>query len=170
MSDFMETMPLGQKIVLITNKEIEQMWEDSKLKEDLRKIAKATEEDPYVALSMLLALAQGKINLRKYDWNKEQETFAHGYKIGYDLAYHNGDDIIASIELMPYEIDDSSSFWEALNEAQSNFESFSPWEHFAKDLNDSKDSEELWEAYRNGISEGMRLWVTEQEEEWDANS
>jgi hypothetical protein len=165
MSDFMKTMPLAQKIVHITTKEIEQTWEDDTLIESLREIAKATEGAPYPALGALLGLARGgKINLRKYDWNKEQETFAYGYKIGVEIAEENAEEIMNSLGLKPNEIGDSCSFWEELGECVTHFECYSPWEFFAKDLNDDEDSEELWEAYGEGIDEGMTTYVKTQVE------
>ena len=41
------------------------------------------------------------------------------------------------------------------SESESNDRSFSPFEFTAKELNDREDSEDAWEAYDAGISDGI---------------
>lgn len=47
-------------------------------------------------------------------------------------------------------------------EADENYRCYSPFEFFCKELNDAENSEEAWQAYEDGISEG----VQEAFDEW----
>lgn len=44
-------------------------------------------------------------------------------------------------------------------EADENYRQYSPFEFFAKDLNDAENSDELWEAYEESISEGIYSFI-----------
>ena len=43
----------------------------------------------------------------------------------------------------------------AAYDSEQNARSFSPWEFIAHDINESDDSEELWEDYDNGVTSGI---------------
>ena len=64
------------------------------------------------------------------------------------------------------EIEDSSDQADALqmlaSEAESNGRDFSPFEFTAKELNDREDSEDAWEAFDCGISDGILANIGER--------
>lgn len=67
-----------------------------------------------------------------------------GYGIGLDIVYdfNNLDDFLGEV-----------------SEIELHMRQFSPFEFFAKELNDSDDPDKAWDVYENSILEGAeKVW------------
>ena len=98
------------------------------------------------------------------DWTSatHSELFEAGKKVGSEIFQANFREVepLGSPGVEDKE-DFKENLFDALNSAEENYRCFSPFEFFAKDLNDREDSEEVWESYEDGIH---RAW----EEAWDS--
>ena len=88
------------------------------------------------------------------DWTQasHSELFEAGKQVGSDLFQANFKEVepVGSPGIEDKE-DFKENLFDALNSAEENYRCFSPFEFFARDLNDREDSEEAWESYENGI-------------------
>ena len=75
----------------------------------------------------------------------------HAYKLGLSTGRNIASDIIADND--PY--DDLDSFVDDCLEAETNCRFFSPFEFTAKEFNDSKYPDEIWEKYESGVYDGV---------------
>lgn len=78
---------------------------------------------------------------------------AEGFRQGQELVHYNIQNLEITEETVLTTYKDSAIMF-AL-EAVENYRQFSPFELFAKELNDSEDPDSAWEAYEDGISEGI---------------
>ncbi len=76
----------------------------------------------------------------------------HGISEGYNIAMANR-----------YELDprDTDTFVTECFEKEDNARQYSPFEFFARDVNDSRDPDGLWQAYDEGVSTGINRAVRE---------
>lgn len=87
----------------------------------------------------------------------KKDVYQKGYWTGYDIAKEN-----AYSELNPdcFTQDELEQFSSDMAEHESDtFRQYSPFEFFAKDLNNSHDPEGLWEAYDNGVWAGIQRLI-----------
>lgn len=75
--------------------------------------------------------------------------FHHGKEL---VAYNFGD--VKIKEDMEYE-EYLDAIRELAWEADEGYRSYSPFEFFAKDLNEMEDSDDAWETYENAINDGV---------------
>lgn len=88
--------------------------------------------------------------------NRKKDVFEKGIDEGYSIAKVNQ-------ELLPefYNDEDLEKYSESCYEGEENSRQFSPFEFFAKELNDSIDPDTLWERYNDGISGGIEIFIRE---------
>lgn len=81
-------------------------------------------------------------------------------QIGRDRGY----DLAINMEFDPRNIGDEhnsleEAFRSAAFEAESNSRSYSPWEFTAKEFNESRDPDGVWEQYERGVEIGInKAW------------
>lgn len=84
--------------------------------------------------------------------NKQTVIFA-GKNTGYDIASTN---IYDCLDPMHYTQEDLDKFADDMSEHESDtFRQYSPFEFFAHDINNSKDPDELWDAYDGAVWDGI---------------
>jgi hypothetical protein len=80
------------------------------------------------------------------------ECYQRGHDTGYDIAECN-------IHEPKYDIFNEISKDEFISDMvtheQDAYRQYSPFEFFARDINNSDNSEELWEEYDNGVFQGI---------------
>ncbi len=99
-----------------------------------------------------------------------EECMNIGFAHGQSLFEHNVRDVKDYHAIVDGEMDDNDDFdvsqfeddiralcWEA----DEGYRQYSPFEFFCKALNDDENSEELWEAYEQGISAGVDECIEE---------
>lgn len=81
------------------------------------------------------------------------EVKAEGFRHGQSLVHYNIHDVELTEEMDLDEYKDAAiTFaWEA----DEGYRQYSPFEFFAKELNDSEDPDAAWAAYEEGIGEGI---------------
>ena len=80
----------------------------------------------------------------------QKEAYQKGKDIGTSIANASFDD---TNWLMSQEDDFTSDIYDR----KDNYQSYSPWEFFAKEVNDSGDrAENLWDQYENGFAMGAK--------------
>lgn len=77
----------------------------------------------------------------------------HGKHHGAELVKYNIHDVTIKpdMEIDDFKEDVANTAWEA----EDGYRSYSPFEFFAKDLNDSEDPDAAWEEYEDGIADGI---------------
>lgn len=100
-----------------------------------------------------------------YDTPALRDTYLAGYSRGWNVAsWQNipeiGSKLPRSVDYVGLgEIEDSADQADALqmlaSESESSDRDFSPFEFTARDLNDREDSEDAWQAFDEGISDGI---------------
>lgn len=76
----------------------------------------------------------------------EQRIKDYATKIATDIFEDSRYDILSKYK-------DEEEVYEHLYNCVDNYESYSPWEFFAKELNESEDPDHYWELYRGTIDE-----------------
>ena len=80
----------------------------------------------------------------------QKEAYAYGKQIGSQIAKASFDDTLWT----PEQEDDFSC---DVYQRKDNYQSFSPWEFFAKDVNDTGErAEGIWDQYENGFAMGAK--------------
>ncbi len=80
----------------------------------------------------------------------QKEAYQHGKNIGSKIAEASFDDTRWTTE----QEDDFNS---DVYERKDNYQSFSPWEFFAKEVNDTGErAESIWDQYENGFAMGAK--------------
>jgi hypothetical protein len=96
------------------------------------------------------------------DWKEAslEELGQEGYRVGKSIAKSNRPEPVDEGEqqLLNKEIF-KENLMDELNDAESNYRCYSPFEFFAKDMNDREDSDAAWEAYDEGISKAFTEYV-----------
>ena len=100
-------------------------------------------------------MAKATLNLKEIHY----DGFCHGQ----DLFQYNVRDVKITEDM---EIDEfRDKVFEICIEADDGYRQYSPFEFFAYELNNAKNSEEAWEAYEkgiwNGITESLDAFLTE---------
>jgi len=90
----------------------------------------------------------------------EQSAYKAGFNQGHGIACHNVPEIGKTYWTdegkLKVDADNAADVHAILCfEAESNSRQYSPWEFLAKELNDSEDADVLWEAYEQGVSDGI---------------
>jgi len=91
---------------------------------------------------------QGKEIAEGTDYEYPEEVLDEYGDFDYDKAEAQWDDGNDSI----YE-----TFMDHFADADSNYRSYSPWEFFAKELNDAPNSDELWDCFEEGVAFGAHV-------------
>ena len=97
----------------------------------------------------------------------QREARAEGRRNGYSIAEANAQETQSVWDETPEDEREHDSLFDAIVavalEAESeHFRQFSPFEHFAKELNDCGDrSDGLWEAYEDGVHKGANQFARE---------
>lgn len=96
------------------------------------------------------------------DWKEAtyEELENEGYRVGEQIAQANSPDPVDDMMELDRETF-KEIFMEELTEAEENYRCYSPFEFFAKDLNEREDRDEAWEAYDEGISRAFSDAVDE---------
>lgn len=104
-----------------------------------------------------------EMNIEKQlEWAKEE-----GRNHGYDAAYYEDVfEIGASVEKyysegydkdsVEDEADQEELFFACAYDAEHNARQYTPFEFLAKEINDTEYADELWDAYEEGISDGIQ--------------
>jgi len=89
------------------------------------------------------------------DFDKEdlEGVYQQGFRLGNDFVQYNWQDVKITEDTELDEFQDLVR--EACWEAEDNFRQYSPFEFTAKIFNDAGNSEEVWEKYEEGISDGI---------------
>jgi hypothetical protein len=90
------------------------------------------------------------------------KTIAHDY--GFDNGYGIADTNINEIDVGSLEKEDLDKFIDdMISFEQDEFRQYSPFEFFAKDVNELPefDAEECWEAYDEGVEDGIEQRIKE---------
>jgi len=108
---------------------------------------------------------------------KYRSTMTEGEKYWHDEGFYRGQSIAETVAPDAIETPDGTLYdvgtgallnWEdmisELYECESNDRQFSPFEFTAKEINESDYPDEYWEAYDQGISEGILTTM----ENWQA--
>jgi len=95
--------------------------------------------------------------------NKKDVKY-YGKTIGYDIAKENEQELL-SIGMFDDDMIDQFASDMAGVESE-HFRQFSPFEFFAHDLNTSHDPDGLWDAYDDGVWEGINKRVKEIKREY----
>ena len=83
----------------------------------------------------------------------KKQALEKGKENGYDIAMSNQNEF--------FEIGEEEFFSEVIETETENFRQYSPFEFFAKLLNDSKNPDVYWQAYENGVSIGAKKAIRE---------
>ena len=92
-------------------------------------------------------------NAVDFDDEDLQGVYKDGFRLGQDFVHYNWQDIKITEDTDLDEFQDLVR--EACWEAEDNFRQYSPFEFTAKAFNDAGNSEEVWEKYEEGISDGI---------------
>lgn len=88
----------------------------------------------------------------------KKDVYQKGYWTGYDIAKENINELNPE-SFCKQELDD---FAGSMAEHESEtYRQYSPFEFFAKDLNDSHDPDGMWDAYDEGVWAGIQRLVRE---------
>lgn len=87
-----------------------------------------------------------------------------GIALGQELFTYNISDVKGYETIMNNEADEDFDWdefkdrvYELCSEASDNYRQYSPFEFFAHDLNEAENSDELWEAYDDAITDGIQM-------------
>ena len=83
----------------------------------------------------------------------QKDAYAMGVDEGYSIAW--------SCELDLDKVGEDHFMGECL-EAEENGRQYSPFEFTASDFNSSRNPDEVWDAYDEGLSRGIRKYIAEQ--------
>ena len=86
-----------------------------------------------------------------------QEVYDCGFSIGTDIAIENIQELAEKFFWQEKTIDDLTG--ELCMIESEHFRQFSPFEFFAKKLNDSDDPDYLWDKYDYGVYKGVQKVV-----------
>jgi hypothetical protein len=78
----------------------------------------------------------------------EKEAYEIGYDEGYTAAKANIDRNLSYDE-------NFENAWEG----HENSRQYSPFEFIAQEINEDEDSEELWDSFDEGVSEGIKAYL-----------
>ena len=84
---------------------------------------------------------------------------------GYNIANLNFNEILNEYDQdiqVGYEDDFIDYVMSAVGEAEENSRQYSPFEFTAKDFNESKNPDSVWEAYDEGIVKGAKAAIKEK--------
>ncbi len=81
----------------------------------------------------------------------QREARDMGKDIGYEIASDNNRGQ-----------SDDDLFKEALETESEHYRQFSPFEFTAREFNDSRDPDAMWEAYESGVAAGARAYLKER--------
>lgn len=91
-----------------------------------------------------------------------------GFQLGIDLVEYNWQDAVDWKAYQDSDLEMPESFSELGEkiaelawQASENYHQYSPLESFAKELNEAEDSEELWNAYDEGVYQGIEARINE---------
>ena len=109
--------------------------------------------------------------MQDYTTLTHEELFNLGYEEGKQIVSINQSELPV-IGYPECNAEDAEEWREEVRdlafEAEQNSRQFSPFEFFAKDLNDREDADEAWDSYDEGIAkgvqdsvDGMRPWISE---------
>jgi len=88
----------------------------------------------------------------------KKDVYQKGYWTGYDIAKENMGELNEEC-FSEQELEDYSG---AMSEYESDgFRQYTPFEFFAKDLNNSHDPDGLWDAYDEGVWAGIQRLIRE---------
>ena len=88
----------------------------------------------------------------------KREVFQKGKKTGYDIAREN----LYQLDRITYTEEDVENFISEMVEHECEiYRQVSPFEFFASELNEARNSEALWDAYESGVDAGIRQVVDE---------
>jgi len=80
----------------------------------------------------------------------QKEAYMKGKSIGSDIAE-------ASFDENNWNPEQEEEFNSDVYDRKDNYQSYSPWEVFAKEVNDTEDrAESIWDQYENGFAMGAR--------------
>jgi len=118
------------------------------------------------ALAIVGAIAsrRGSRSTTQEDYD---QAYDYGFSRGYDAAiYQDREDVRLEYERQHGEFPQTFEEWEdawkeAASEAEQNGRQFTPFEHYAHDYNSApqEQSENLWEQFNAGVSEGIEQGV-----------
>jgi hypothetical protein len=132
--------------------------------EDFKAMKADMEKDGEIFVSSTL-LENGKI-LIKYGIDTGltvEGVHEYGKQVGTDIAQENIDEMITNMFFEGQSEDDLAG--ELATIESEHFRQFSPFEFFAKDINDSLDPDGLWESYDNGVYKGVSAVVEAKKKE-----
>ncbi len=92
----------------------------------------------------------------------QKEAYDLGKRLGYEAGvYMDLEQVLDSaheVALPPYTKDDIQETFEYLaSDNEGNARQYSPWEHYASEMNAAGDrTEGLWEKYEEGVEVGIR--------------
>ena len=117
-------------------------------------------------------LKLAKAEAAKYEHEDVQDAYLRGFDRGYNCAsWINLPEIGAKVwtDSDGYLIVDADNMWDIVGalagDGESNDRQFSPFEFTASEFNGNEElSEELWDAFDNGINEGINANVRERSE------
>ena len=88
----------------------------------------------------------------------KKDTYNQGHDTGYSIADSN----IYDLDPDNYTQEDLDNFISNCSETESNhYRQFSPFEFFAKEINDCWNADSLWDSYDNGVYKGIQKRVKE---------
>jgi len=112
-----------------------------------------------------------------FETMKIDEVYREGYERGYDIASWNdmpdiGETIRKDLDWIGIgTIETKSDALEAFEmlcqEAESINRQYSPFEHTAHAINEREDSEDMWDAFDEGISNGIRAYIESVSDYYD---
>tara|TARA_B100000315_G_C14426717_1_gene518183 strand:- start:503 stop:853 length:351 start_codon:yes stop_codon:yes gene_type:complete len=88
----------------------------------------------------------------------QREAYQNGKRIGIACAEASFDDQ-RWLQIIDWVFDDADfdKFSDDVYDRKEGYESFSPWEIFAHEINETGDrAESLWDNYENGFGVGMK--------------
>jgi len=98
----------------------------------------------------------------------KRDVYKQGYENGYEIAKGSADDVYREWVLEGVRGKEAGRdslidrlVADASADESENFRQFSPFEFFAKEINDSKDPEGLWAAYEDGVHKGASVAAIE---------
>lgn len=99
------------------------------------------------------------------DWKEAtlEELENEGYRVGEQIAQANSPDSVDNMREADKEVF-KENLMNELTEAEENYRCYSPFEFFAKDLNEREDSDDAWEAYDEGISRAFSDAIDEYDD------
>ena len=111
----------------------------------------------------LLAAAGAVVRRKRGSGNVTTPDGAYEYGVdrGFAAAENQDEaDVVAEFERQngypPETAEDMQDAWrDAAHEAEQHGRSYTPFEHYAHDMNSSPDSEYLWERFEEGVSDGI---------------